>query len=121
MPSSCPLPGTYLLHRQRLEGMAQGVPIGTRSSYFVDAVPGVLHLVIYLCSEEASRSATDKRGRSTAVHECQRSCENQRDHTEQRLLGSTYAKGLRTALQGALHVTGSYCSRGVSGFSFSGV
>lgn len=101
--------------------MAPDVPVGTQLSYFVGAVPEVLHLVIYLCSEEASRSAIDRRGRSISAHEYQQSCENQRDHTKQGLLRSTYAKGLRTALQGALHVTGSYCSNGVSGFSFSGV
>lgn len=32
-----------------------------------------------------------------------------------------YANGLRTALHGCLQVTGSYCSRGESGFSFNGV
>ena len=32
-----------------------------------------------------------------------------------------HAKGLRTALQGCLQVTGSYWRRGVSGFSFNGV
>lgn len=39
--------------------------------------------------------------------------------TEQTL--ATNQKGLRTALQGALHETGSYCSNGVSGFSLRGV
>ena len=32
-----------------------------------------------------------------------------------------YANGLSTARHGALHVTGSYCNKGVSGFSFKGV
>lgn len=58
------------------------MPVGIRSSYFVGAVLEVLHLVLYLCSEEASRSAIDKRGRSTAVHEYQRSCKIQRGHTK---------------------------------------
>lgn len=34
---------------------------------------------------------------------------------------SAYAKGLSTALQGALQATGSYRRTGVSGFSFKGV
>lgn len=34
---------------------------------------------------------------------------------------ATHAKGFNTALQGCLQVSGSYWSRGVSGFSFNGV
>jgi hypothetical protein len=35
--------------------------------------------------------------------------------------GQIYAYGFKTALHGCLQVTGSYCRRGVSGFSFKGV
>ena len=34
---------------------------------------------------------------------------------------TTHQKGFNTDLQGCLHITGSNCSSGVSGFSFSGV
>lgn len=60
------------------------MPVDTRSLYFVGAVLEELHLVICLCSEEVSRSAIDKRGRSIAVHEYQRFCKHQRDPTSPR-------------------------------------
>lgn len=63
---------------------------------------------------------TNKKGISKVERGCRRSCNRQLPFfCVYRIV--SYANGLSTARHGSLHVTGSYRSNGVSGFSFKGV